>query len=126
MKDEFSMLLKTARKESGLTQKELAKILGVATGTVQQWEIGVRFPRVEMLKKIEDTLKIALVPCDIEYGFSEVKPFKFSQGKVQTINPDEKMKKRLLDAYDKLNTIGKDIAVSQVEALANQEELREI
>lgn len=66
MQDQFSMLLKTARKEAKITQKQLAQILGVATGTVQQWELGVRFPRVEMLKKIEDTLKIALVPCDVE------------------------------------------------------------
>lgn len=66
MQTEFSMLLRTARKEAGLTQKKLASMLGVATGTVQQWELGVRFPRVEMLKNIEDTLEIALVPQRIE------------------------------------------------------------
>lgn len=66
MQTEFSTLLRTARKEAGLTQKQLADLLGVATGTVQQWELGARFPRVEMLKKIEDKLEIALVPQKIE------------------------------------------------------------
>ena len=34
----FGENLKTYRKEAGLTQKELAEMCGIATGTIQQYE----------------------------------------------------------------------------------------
>ena len=58
MEKEFPPALRRARKEAGLTQKELASKLGVATGTVQQWELGVRFPRNATIHKISDVLNI--------------------------------------------------------------------
>lgn len=72
MQSEFSSLLRTARKEKNLTQKGLAELLGVSTGTVQQWELGTRFPRVETLKTIEEKLEIALVPQKIEDDLDEI------------------------------------------------------
>lgn len=62
MQSAFPKLLKEARKEAGLTQKQLASMLGVATGTVQQWELSTRFPRVEMLEKLEEILGISFFP----------------------------------------------------------------
>jgi transcriptional regulator with XRE-family HTH domain len=62
MKSEFSQLLREARKKRNFTQKQLAEKLEVATGTVQQWELGVRFPRVEMLAKLERELGISFLP----------------------------------------------------------------
>ena len=44
--------IQMARKRAGLTQAELAKKLGVATGTVQQYELGKRCPSLERLKEI--------------------------------------------------------------------------
>lgn len=46
------------RKKAGLTQKELAAKLGVATGTVQQYELDKRTPRMSMLIKIADIFSI--------------------------------------------------------------------
>ena len=46
------------RKEAGLTQKELAKKLNVAVGTIQQYELGKRLPRLEFLETIADALGI--------------------------------------------------------------------
>lgn len=34
--------LQMIRKQSGLTQEELAQKLGLATGTIQQYELGIR------------------------------------------------------------------------------------
>ena len=53
--------IKAARKAAGLTQKQLAEILGLATGTVQQYERGVREPRFEQLKAIANALNIDLM-----------------------------------------------------------------
>ena len=46
------------RKQAGLTQKELAKILNVAVGTIQQYELGKRQPRLEFIEKIADALGV--------------------------------------------------------------------
>lgn len=50
----------TARKAKGLTQKELATQLGLATGTVQQYELGKRRPDVDVLKNIADILGVTV------------------------------------------------------------------
>lgn len=54
--------IKTARSNAGLTQRDLAEKSGMATGTVQQYELGKRQPRIEQLQKIADALDV-----DISY-----------------------------------------------------------
>lgn len=51
-------LIHKYRKEKNLTQKELAAALGLATGTIQQYELGKRQPRIEQLKAIADVLGV--------------------------------------------------------------------
>ena len=51
--------IKEARKSTGLTQRELAERAGTATGTIQQYELGKRQPRIEQLQRIADALNIS-------------------------------------------------------------------
>lgn len=51
------MNISEAREKCGITQQELAKRLSVTQGAVSQWENGIVFPRVSMLKKIAEVLK---------------------------------------------------------------------
>ena len=44
------------RKANGLTQKELAQSIGVATGTIQQYELDKRRPRPEHLQRLSEVL----------------------------------------------------------------------
>ena len=53
-------LIKTARKNAGLTQKELGEKLDVAYQTIAQWENDLRNPKQETLKRIADALGISL------------------------------------------------------------------
>ena len=46
------------RKDMGLTQKELAEKVGVATITIQQYERNVRVPKIETLSKIGAALGV--------------------------------------------------------------------
>ena len=133
MQEEFAQLLRHARKEAGLTQKGLAEILGVATGTVQQWELGIRFPRVGMLKQIEDTLKIAIVPSDIKKEQEEKrmeslkKAWKAAEQKAgKKLSFEEAMEfyrfetaifVRLNNAIEKLNNEGRKVALERIEEL---------
>lgn len=44
------------RKESGLTQRELGEIVGVAQSTMAQYETGARKPDIITLKKLAAAL----------------------------------------------------------------------
>ena len=50
--------IKIARRKAGLTQKELAEKAGTATGTIQQYEMGKRQPRLEQLTEIARVLNL--------------------------------------------------------------------
>lgn len=49
-----------ARKKAKYTQKTLAELCGVATGTIQQYELGKRQPRYEQLQIIAKALNMHL------------------------------------------------------------------
>lgn len=48
--------IKELRKKRGLTQEELAKLLGVDRTTVTLWERGVNHPRITILPKLAKIL----------------------------------------------------------------------
>ena len=50
--------IKEARKNTGLTQRELAERSRTATGTIQQYELGKRQPRIEQLQRIASALDV--------------------------------------------------------------------
>lgn len=64
----FSERLKASRKEAGLTQVELAKMLKVSNGTVGMWETGKREPKFEVMGHLSKTLNKSV---DYLLGLSE-------------------------------------------------------
>ncbi len=48
------MTLKGARANKNLTQAEAAKILGISTETLSNYERGKTYPAVNIVKKIEE------------------------------------------------------------------------
>lgn len=57
--------IKEARKYRNMTQKQLAEAANVATGTIQQYELGKREPRYEILISIARALKFSVAAlCD--------------------------------------------------------------
>lgn len=48
------------RKQRKLTQEELGKIIGVATGSLQNYELNKRKPNYEILNKISKALEISI------------------------------------------------------------------
>ena len=53
--------IKEARKYRKMTQKQLAEAADVATGTIQQYELGKREPRYEILIRICKALNISIL-----------------------------------------------------------------
>lgn len=58
MNKEIGNRIRTARKEAGLKQKELAEIIGVSESRISQYENGSQRPRVDTIQKIADGLGI--------------------------------------------------------------------
>ncbi len=68
MGDNFNDNLKEARLRSGLSQKEVAKNIGVAKSTYSLYESGNREPNVNTIKKIADCLNVS---ADTLLGLNE-------------------------------------------------------
>lgn len=56
----FSENLRKIRKEKGISQEELAELLGVSRQAVSKWEQGDGYPEVEKLLLIANQLNISL------------------------------------------------------------------
>lgn len=52
----FRRALQAARADAGLSQRKLARKLGVSYSAVSQWEMGTTSPRQAMLRELERTL----------------------------------------------------------------------
>lgn len=57
---DFGSRLKKARKDKNVTQKELARVLGVAQSAIANYENNTRFPGLDTLREISDFLNISL------------------------------------------------------------------
>ncbi len=56
----FNEKLKAARKQRDLSQKELAKLIGVQAQTIGRWETGKSKPNLETLNKLCEILDVTL------------------------------------------------------------------
>lgn len=54
----FGQTLRAAREKKGLSQAELARLVGVQSGAVWRWEFGLRNPRMELVPKIAAALGV--------------------------------------------------------------------
>lgn len=105
---DIGTLIRKHRLENGLTQKQLAELLGVATGTIQQYELNKREPRFETLKQLSTVLNFNLLDA---LGAELKSP--------NNIICSKSNYKNLLDtSFNKLNNLGKKEAVKRVEELA--------
>ena len=56
----FNENLKKIREEKGLTQEELAKMVGISQPMIAQYEMGIKFPNVIVGKVIAKRLMCSL------------------------------------------------------------------
>lgn len=61
--------IRKRREELGMSQLDLAKMIGVTQGSIGNYESGVSNPKMELLPKIFEALNI-----DANYLFGKVKP----------------------------------------------------
>ncbi|MBE7082932.1 MAG: helix-turn-helix transcriptional regulator [Clostridiales bacterium] len=66
----FSENLKSARKKIGLSQKQLADKLNVATSTIGSWENNLRTPKIHTFILVAKALDVS---CDFLLGLQQIK-----------------------------------------------------
>jgi len=59
-KRELGQKIKTVRKQKGLSQEQLAELVGYKVGTISKYEQGYRIPDIGMLRKIAVALECSL------------------------------------------------------------------
>ena len=52
--------IREAREAKGMTQEQVAKMVGVTQGAVAQWENGLTHPSFDKLVRIADVLEVPL------------------------------------------------------------------
>lgn len=91
---DFLMLtnrLKTLRMNKNLTQKDIAEKLGTSYQTYQQWERGVRTPKIESLNKLAEIFEVST-----DYLTGRTEDLDEIINLIRINNPNEKEKKELL------------------------------
>ena len=84
----LGQIMQKIRKEKGYTQKQLAEKCGMATGTIQQYELNKREPRREQLQKIATALNVPLYELmgfdgSIRVNGNKQRPFDIAIQKLQ-------------------------------------------
>ena len=66
--------IKELRKERGLSQPELAKLIGVANSVISNWETGTNFPRGDYVALLSKTFNVTadyLLGNENDFGIKE-------------------------------------------------------
>lgn len=112
------MKIREIREEKGISQKELALILGVSPTNIYNYETGRTEPPIDMLKKIASTLEVS-----IDYLVGNSDDF----GNINVVAGNDginltKEEKALLNCFNKLSIFERDAIMIQVKALAGQKD----
>lgn len=129
--------IKAARKQAGLTQKELAERLGLSFQAIAQWENNLRKPKLETLRKFAAALSVDVWEFieDSRVEYDSVEDFdldyrnmmefleKYPKGEVVQ-RPDgveyykDRNRHELEMVYNRLNDVGQEKAVERIRELA--------
>lgn len=70
----MSVSLKNARELKGLKQKEAARLIGISTDTLGNYERGKSYPDIPVLRKIEEVYGIPynrIIFLPLDFGLTE-------------------------------------------------------
>lgn len=113
--------IRQARKRAGLTQKQLAEKSGVATITLQQYERGVREPKLDTIAKIARAMN--LFASDLINDQWQNVDMTFTDA-TERYGQETPQYYRMVEAFSTLNHTGAEKAAVAVEDLSKVPEYR--
>lgn len=100
----FAERVKSLRKEKGITQVDLAEVVGLSKGTVAMWEVGKREATFSTLNKLADYFQ---VPIDYLIGRSDDRSAKtYTEDFIERILGHERKYEELLNDIRTLDDYG--------------------
>ena len=111
----FGDRLRKARKDNGLTQKQLADLIGAKHNSISDWENNKNRPDPDTIEYICDALEIP-----VSRLFSESVQNKKSPELTEVSSRDDKNKQELLQIYDGLNADGQTNMMTYAHFLSEQ------
>lgn len=114
--------IKKYRKEKGLTQRELADKLNIATNSLSRYETGERRPPIDMIEKIAEILNVT----PIQLMYDEEVENTLNQSADDEAQRQEMYLKKLredtINKYDSLDLFGQKAANKYINFLAKDDE----
>ena len=115
--------IKRERLKRGMTQSELASILGVSDITVSRYETGQREPNMDMLFKISDVLNIGLdalagITLNDDFDDPNYQSVLEDMAKEDIVYNDRRIEK-LINDFDTVNETGKKKILSYSDDIAS-------
>lgn len=114
--------IRQARKKAGLTQRQLAEKSGVATITLQQYERGVREPKLDTIAKIARAMN--LFASDLISGDQWQNVDMTFTDTTERYGQETPQYYRMVEAFSTLNHTGAEKAAVAVEDLSKVPEYR--
>ena len=112
--------IKAARKDKGLTQKQLEELCGINAANIRKYESGRQNPKIETIKRIANALGVdvyELLGAAERELFVEGEASALFRGVGKDYSFSEPEKKLVL-SFNRLNQQGQQKAVERVEELA--------
>ena len=113
----FGKNVKEIRESKGLSQRELGELLGVKQQTIAQYEALINAPKSVTVDKIAKALGVTFRDLTNTHSSIDYEEFALVMG--LTSNEG-----KVLNHFDKLNRIGQEKALEQVEMLTKIPEYR--
>lgn len=116
-------ILKSLRKDRGITQKRLAEMTGLATITIQGYEAGKYKPKLEQLQRIANALEIPLtdlIDQNVQNLTDDILSL-FAHSNIQdlgSIDPSTANEHFLIIKFRELNDNGQKRATDYIEDLS--------
>ena len=106
---EVGNLIRTRRKELGLTLEEVGNAVGVSKSTVKKWEDGyisnMRRDKIQSLARVLQINPVRLLGVKVTH----------------MLQPDDPQFMKMLTLYHTLNELGKEKAIERLEELSEIE-----
>lgn len=103
--------IRAARLYRGFTQQKLASRCGLATGTIQQYELNKRNPKIEQIAKIAEALDLGYHVFSngeiaffdfVDTAFPDITAQDFNEKQLASIHADESSKRASLEEVQEM------------------------
>ena len=120
--------IRAIRKSKGITQKDLAIAMGVSASMIGQYEVGIRSPKIETLKKIAQALGVDVnALLDLSSPNAEERMTGENICDIQGLLSDSsesEYEEMLKMFFNMLSKMGKEIAIQRIAELSENPRYR--